>query len=130
MVDQGMNAAFPRHRMSAFGGKADMTFCGTSVFAVAIGGKADMAFCSRTCLLLTQSGHWGRKVLAFKPVHKAWSLRGAHAPARVHQFTRQRCSDLAVRSARTEVDRACGGISWYYGRHMSLRIAWLRSAKG
>jgi hypothetical protein len=28
--------------MSAFGGKADMTVCGKSAFAVAIGGKADM----------------------------------------------------------------------------------------
>jgi len=28
--------------MSAFGGKADMTFC---VFAVAIGGKAEITFC-------------------------------------------------------------------------------------
>jgi hypothetical protein len=27
--------------MSAFGGKADMTVCGKSAFAVAIGGKAD-----------------------------------------------------------------------------------------
>jgi hypothetical protein len=32
--------------MSAFGGKADMTICGMSAFAVAIGGKADIAFCS------------------------------------------------------------------------------------
>ena len=31
--------------MSAFGGKADMTICDMSAFAVAIGGKADMAFC-------------------------------------------------------------------------------------
>ena len=30
--------------MSAFGGKADMTFRGMSAFAVAIGGKADMPF--------------------------------------------------------------------------------------
>jgi hypothetical protein len=30
---------------SAFGGKADMTVCGKSAFAVAIGGKADMTFC-------------------------------------------------------------------------------------
>jgi hypothetical protein len=29
--------------MSAFGGKADMTVCGKSAFAVAIGGKADIA---------------------------------------------------------------------------------------
>ena len=28
-----------------------------------------------TCLLLTQSGHWGRKVLAFKPCIR-WALRG------------------------------------------------------
>ena len=33
-------------RMSAFGGKADMAFCGGPLFAVAIGGKADMAFCA------------------------------------------------------------------------------------
>jgi hypothetical protein len=32
--------------MSAFGGKADMTVCGESAFAVAIGGKADMPFCT------------------------------------------------------------------------------------
>jgi hypothetical protein len=32
--------------MSAFGGKADMTICGMSAFAVAIGGKADMAYCA------------------------------------------------------------------------------------
>jgi hypothetical protein len=32
--------------MSAFGGKADMTVCGKSTFAVAIGGKADMPFCT------------------------------------------------------------------------------------
>jgi hypothetical protein len=31
--------------MSAFGGKADMTICGMSAFAVAIGGKADIAYC-------------------------------------------------------------------------------------
>jgi hypothetical protein len=43
--------------MSAFGGKADVTICGMSAFAVAIGGKADMACCQRICLLLTQSGH-------------------------------------------------------------------------
>jgi hypothetical protein len=28
-----------------FRGKADMTVCGKSAFAVAIGGKADMAYC-------------------------------------------------------------------------------------
>ena len=33
-------------RMSAFGGKADMSVCGMSAFAVAIGGKADIVFCS------------------------------------------------------------------------------------
>jgi hypothetical protein len=32
--------------MSAFGGKADMTICRMSAFAVAIGGKADMTFCT------------------------------------------------------------------------------------
>jgi len=32
--------------MSAFGGKADMTFCENPLFAVAIGGKADMPFCT------------------------------------------------------------------------------------
>src|SRR5262245_40455190 len=32
--------------LSAFRGKADMTVCGKSAFAVAIGGKADMTFCS------------------------------------------------------------------------------------
>jgi hypothetical protein len=32
--------------MSAIGGKADMTVCGMSAFAVAIGGKADMPFCT------------------------------------------------------------------------------------
>jgi hypothetical protein len=31
---------------SAFGGKADMTICGMSAFAVAFGGKADMPFCT------------------------------------------------------------------------------------
>jgi hypothetical protein len=37
--------------MSAFGGKADMTFCGKSAFAVAIGGKADMGLCTaHVCL--------------------------------------------------------------------------------
>jgi hypothetical protein len=30
--------------LSDLGGKADMTICGISAFAVAIGGKADMAF--------------------------------------------------------------------------------------
>jgi hypothetical protein len=35
-----------RRRMSAFRGKADMTFCGKSAFAVAFGGKADMAYCT------------------------------------------------------------------------------------
>ena len=32
--------------MSAFEGKADMTFSRESAFAVAIGGKADMPFCT------------------------------------------------------------------------------------
>ena len=32
--------------MSAFEGKADMTICGMSAFAVAIGGKADMGSCT------------------------------------------------------------------------------------
>jgi hypothetical protein len=32
-------------RMSAFGGKADMTVCGMSAFTVAIGGEADMPLC-------------------------------------------------------------------------------------
>jgi hypothetical protein len=32
--------------MSAFGGKADITFCREYAFAVAIGGKADMPFCT------------------------------------------------------------------------------------
>ena len=32
--------------MSAFRGKADMTVCRKSAFAVAIGGKADMPFCT------------------------------------------------------------------------------------
>jgi len=32
--------------MSAFGGKADITICGMSAFAVAIGSKADMRFCN------------------------------------------------------------------------------------
>ena len=39
-----------RQSMSAFGGKADI-----------IQGKADI----KKCPLMTQSGHWGRKVLAF-----------------------------------------------------------------
>jgi hypothetical protein len=33
--------------MSAFGGKADMTTCVVSAFAVAIGAKADMSYCAR-----------------------------------------------------------------------------------
>ena len=33
--------------MSAFGGKADMAFCGKSAFAVAIESKADMAVALR-----------------------------------------------------------------------------------
>jgi len=32
--------------MSAIGGKADMTVCEKSAFAVAIGGKADMTCCA------------------------------------------------------------------------------------
>jgi hypothetical protein len=36
----------PAPHMSAFGGKADMTVCGKSAFAVAIGYKADMPFCT------------------------------------------------------------------------------------
>ena len=32
-------------RTSAFGGKADTTFRGTSAFAAAIGSKADMGWC-------------------------------------------------------------------------------------
>jgi len=32
--------------ISAFRGKADMTICSMSAFAVAIGGKADMPFCT------------------------------------------------------------------------------------
>jgi hypothetical protein len=32
--------------MSAFRGKADMTICGMSAFAVAIEGKADIRLCS------------------------------------------------------------------------------------
>jgi len=31
--------------MSAFGGKADITVCGMSAFAVAIRGKADITVC-------------------------------------------------------------------------------------
>jgi hypothetical protein len=41
--------------MSAFGGKADMTICGMSAFAVAIRGKADIASCT-AYVLMTQSG--------------------------------------------------------------------------
>ena len=33
-------------RMSAFGGKADITFCREYAFAVAIGSKADIACCA------------------------------------------------------------------------------------
>ena len=33
---------------------------------VRFGGKADMTLLRCICLLLTQSGHWGRKVLAFE----------------------------------------------------------------
>src|SRR5262245_26658701 len=48
--DPGQNArrrtcVFALH-MSAFGGKADMTVCGKSAFAVAIWAKADMTFCT------------------------------------------------------------------------------------
>ena len=32
--------------MSAFGGKADMAFCGKSAFAVAIESKADIGCCT------------------------------------------------------------------------------------
>ena len=32
--------------MSAFGGKAGMTICGMSAFAVAIGGNANMGCCA------------------------------------------------------------------------------------
>src|SRR5215813_8267965 len=48
----GMSAIGPKQtcagalHMSAFGGKADITVCGKSAFAVAIGGKADMLFCA------------------------------------------------------------------------------------
>jgi hypothetical protein len=38
--------------MSAFRGKADMTICGMSAFAVAIEGKADMTFWSANLLKL------------------------------------------------------------------------------
>ena len=39
-----MWSSFAPH-MSDFGGKADMTLCGESAFAVAIGVIADIAFC-------------------------------------------------------------------------------------
>jgi prepilin-type processing-associated H-X9-DG protein len=39
-----LTCGFALH-MSAFGGKADMTFLWKSAFAVAIGGKAEVAFC-------------------------------------------------------------------------------------
>ena len=42
----------------------------------AFGGKADIAFLHCKCPLMTQSGHWGRKVLAFKPCDKAWPYGG------------------------------------------------------
>ena len=33
-------------RMSAFGGKVDMTFCGNPLLRSLLGGEADMPFCS------------------------------------------------------------------------------------
>jgi hypothetical protein len=51
--------------------------CAEIRFAVAIGGEADMRYCSAN--LVTQSGHSGRKVLAFKSCRV---LAGGHASAR------------------------------------------------
>jgi hypothetical protein len=42
----GPRTSLAAPHMSAFGGKADMTICGMSAFAVAVGGKADMPFCT------------------------------------------------------------------------------------
>jgi hypothetical protein len=43
----GPKQTWPRAvHMSAFRGKADMTFYGKFAFAVAIGGKADVPFCT------------------------------------------------------------------------------------
>jgi hypothetical protein len=44
-IGSKQTSVFASH-MSAFGGKADMTICGKSAFAVAIGGKADIAYCA------------------------------------------------------------------------------------
>ena len=43
-------------RLSAFGGKADMAFCGISLSRLLLGVKRHYLL-QRTCLLLTQSGH-------------------------------------------------------------------------
>ena len=56
----------------------------------AFGGKADIAPAAQKCPLMTQSGHWGRKVLAFKPCMRHGPYWGTHATAPIHRITRRR----------------------------------------
>ena len=59
--------------MSAIGTKQTWT---SALHMSAIGGKADIDLVRCKCLLLAHSGHWHRKVLSFKSLHKTWSLGG------------------------------------------------------
>ena len=47
--------------MSAFGGKADMTLCGSSLLRSLLGGKADIALCAN--YLRAQAGNDGGKII-------------------------------------------------------------------
>ena len=102
-----------------------------------------------TCPLMTQSGHRGRKVLAFKTSHKS-GFTGANEATRVHHVPRRRGGNLAVfgisaavranasrrradaygcgRCRRTDplgsVSARAAGDSWAVGRNTHIDTRW------
>ena len=94
--------------MSAFGGKADMAFCGKSAFAVAFGCKADMPCFALQMSAFDPKRTSGLAISRSLPRGKMvgfwhWTsrvLKGTHATARFHQSYCWLRSCLAARGAR------------------------------
>ena len=120
----------------------------------AFGGKADTDICAASCPLLTQSGHWGRKVLAFKILHKVWPLRGQMQrrefitllgstvvawplAARAQQGERVRRIGVLMPLARDDPEaqariavfqKSLQELGWTIGRNVQIDIRWVTAA--
>jgi hypothetical protein len=59
---------------------------------------------------MTQSGHWGRKVLGFSYCTKRGPHGGAHAAAQIHHSSRRCGCRMASQSARAICGKTCNRI--------------------